>query len=391
MATADYIETTQRATRCPYCGDARIVKNGKQAGKQRYRCKGCSKQFNDTGALHGHRVPTNQIGAAVDMFYSGMSYKQIAEMMAKTFDMPEPSKDTLYNWVVNYTDAAVAEMTQHPAQDSGRWVADEMQVKVGGEQLWNWNVMDSETRYVLASHLSPNRDKRAAVAVMRKAAEASATTPRTIKTDKLGSYTGAIKEVFPETVHIQSAGMRSSFNNNRSERLQGTFRQREKTLRGLDSIETGQRYLDGWVIDYNLFREHESLKGRTPGEAAKVSAPFKEWEDVVRASPSEDRERTARIRDARARLADAEMPPLVERKGVTFIGFKEPKRRGSRSPLVRTPARKVSPPAGKGKVAVAVVAPKPKAKTSSRIGSKGQSHTYASTRRAVQRSQRKGR
>ena len=391
MATADYIETTQRATRCPYCGDAKIVKNGKQSGKQRYRCKGCSKQFNDTGALHGHRVPTNQVGAAVDMFYSGLSYKQIAEMMAKTFDMPEPSKDTLYNWVKDYTDAGVAEMTQHPAHTSGKWVADEMQVKVGGEQLWNWNVMDGETRYILASHLSPNRDKRAAVAVMRKAAEASAEPPRSIKTDKLGSYTGAIKDVFPEALHIQSQGIRAFTNNNRSERLQGTFRQREKTLRGLDSIETGQRYLDGWVIDYNLFREHESLDFKTPGEVAKVNAPFSEWEDVVRASPSEDRARTARIREARARLVDAEMPPLKERKGVTFIGFKEPKSRDSRSPLAKTPSRKVSPPAGKGKAAVAAMEAKPKAKSSSKKGQKGQAHTYATARRAVQRSQRNGR
>ena len=362
---AKFTETVTREINCPYCDESRVVKNGKQAGKQRYRCKGCRKQFNDTGALHGHRVPTNQVGAAIDMFYSGMSYKQIAEMMAKTFDIPEPSKRAIYEWVKDYTDGAVAEMTQHPAHTSGKWVADEMQVKVGGEQLWNWNVMDGETRYVLASHLSPNRDKRAAVAVMRKAAEASAEPPKSIKTDKLGSYTGAIKDVFPEALHIQSQGIRAFTNNNRSERLQGTFRQREKTLRGLDSLETGQRYLDGWVIDYNLFREHESLKGRTPGEAAKVSAPFTEWEDVVKASPSEDRARTARIRDARARLADAEMPPLVERKGVTFIGFKEPKSRGRRSPLVGTPARKVSPPAGKGGgVKVASATAKPKAVTS---------------------------
>ena len=373
---------------CPYCDDGRVVKNGKNgSGKQTYKCRPCGRRFLDTGAVHGRKAPTNQIGTAVDMFYSGMSYQQIAETLENTFDIPQPSKDTLYEWVKDYTDAAVAEMTQHPAHRSGKWVADEMQVKVGGEQLWNWNVMDGETRYILASHLSPNRDKRAAVAVMRKAAEASAEPPKMVKTDQLGSYTQAIKEVFPETLHIQSQGIRAFTNNNRSERLQGTFRQREKTLRGLDSIETGQRYLDGWVIDYKLFREHESLKGKTPGKAAKVSAPFREWEDVVKASPSEDKPRLARIRDARARLADAEMPPLKERKGVTFIGFKEPKSRRRRTPLVRTPARKVSPPAGKGKATVTAVAAKPKAKSGAKKGNKGQSHTYATTRRAVQRSQ----
>ena len=70
-------------------------------------------------------------------------------------------------------------------------------------------------------------------------------------------------------------------NNNRSERLQGTFRQRTKTLRSLDSRESGQLYLDGWVLTYNLFREHGGLGGKTPGEVARVSPPFNEWEDVV--------------------------------------------------------------------------------------------------------------
>ena len=309
---AEFVKTETVTINCPYCDDTRVVKNGKQSGKQRYRCKGCSKQFNDTGALHGHRLPTNQVGAAIDMFYSGMSYQQIAEMVAKTYDIPEPSKETLYSWVRDYTDAAVAEMSQHPAHTGPHWVADQMQVKVGGEQLWNWNVMDAETRYILASHRSPNRDTRAAVPVMRKAAEAAAEPPKTVKTDQLASYTQAIKDVFPETVHIQSQGIRAFTNNNRSERLQGTFRQRGKTLRGLQNIETGQRYLDGWVVDYNPFREHAGIDYKTPGEVAKVNAPFKEWEDVVKASPVGDRPRVRNLRDMRARLADAEMPALVK-------------------------------------------------------------------------------
>ena len=387
---AEFVKTETVTVNCPYCGNSHVVKNGKQAGKQRYRCKGCAKQFNDTGALHGHRLPTKQVGSAIDMFYSGMSYKQIAEMMAKTYDIPEPSKETLYSWVKDYTDAAVAEMSHHPAHTSRNWVADEMQVKVGGEQLWNWNVMDAKTRYVLASHLSPNRDTRAAVAVMRKAAEAAAEPPKTVKTDQLASYTQAIKDVFPEAIHIQSQGIRAFTNNNRSERLQGTFRQRAKTLRGLQNIETGQRYLDGWVIDYNLFRGHESLDDRTPGEVAKVNAPFREWEDVVKASPPGDRPRVRNLREMRARLADAEMPALVKRQGVTFIGFDKPRRRGNRAPLVGTPSRKVSPPAGKGGgVKVAAVTAKPKATTSKGKGKTRQAHTYAKTRRAVQRSQRK--
>ena len=60
------------------------------------------------------------------------------------------------------------------------------------------------------------------------------------------------------------------------------FRQRAKTLRGVGSKEKGQLYLDGWTLDYNLFRDHESMNGNPPGQAAKVNPPFNEWADVVK-------------------------------------------------------------------------------------------------------------
>ena len=122
----------------------------------------------------------------------------------------------------------------------------------------------------------------------------------------MGSYPPAIKEVFPDARHVQSDGIRALINNNLSERLQGTYRQRTKTLRGLDTIETGQRYLDGWTLTYNLFREHEGIDYDTPGERAKVKPPFTEWEDVViqSAGPT-DHPRTAE-RDATARMTDAD-------------------------------------------------------------------------------------
>ena len=75
----------------------------------------------------------------------------------------------------------------------------------------------------------------------------------------------------PEAKHMQSEGMAADINNNLSERLQGTFRQRLKTLRCIESRTTGQRYLDGWVLTYNHFKGHESLRDDTPGQRAEVN------------------------------------------------------------------------------------------------------------------------
>ena len=81
--------------------------------------------------------------------------------------------------------------------------------------------------------------------------------------------------------HVVTKGVKADINNNLSERLQGTIRDRDKTLRGLKARDTGQAYVDGLVTHYNYFRPHEGLKGKKPAEAAGAEIPFDTWEDVA--------------------------------------------------------------------------------------------------------------
>ena len=281
---AKFTVTKEYELHCPVCESGAVVKDGTQSGEQRYRCKPCQKRFRAGGKAEGRKMDAELMGSAIRDYYTGKSYKQIAEGLKEEYDLEkEPSKATIYEWVRDYTDEAISQMEGHKAKTGGHWVADELQVDVGGKKVWLWNVVDGETRYILASHLTPRRDAQAARVVLRKAALAADKPPKTITTDKLRSYMPAVKDVLPEARHVQSEGMRVDINNNLSERLQGTFRDRIKTLRGLDSRTTGQRYLDGWVLTYNLFRGHESLRNKRPGERAKVNPPFKEWADVVKA------------------------------------------------------------------------------------------------------------
>ncbi len=291
--------TTSYVVACPECDSQRVHKAGTQKGEQRYRCNGCGKKFRAGGKAKGQRMDAEMVGSAIRDFYSGKSYKQISEGLHDEYDLPnEPSKATIYEWVRDYTDKAVGQMKGRKAKTGSEWVGDEMMVDVGGKKMWLWNVMDSETRYILASHLTPRRDANAARVVLRKAALAAEKPPETIMTDKLKSYLSAVKDVLPETRHMQSEGLTADLNNNLSERLQGTYRSRVKTLRGLDSRTTGQRYLDGWTLQYNLFRDHESLRGDKPGERAKVNPPFKEWADVVKAGAASRRKVKAETRPA---------------------------------------------------------------------------------------------
>ncbi len=156
-------------------------------------------------------------------------------------------------------------------------------VNVGGTNYWLFNVMDSDSRFLLAAYLSPERTTRAAATALALARERAQSLPEQIKTDRLPSYRRAMPQAFPthKVEHVVSKGIRAEINNNLSERLQGTIRDRDKTLRGLKSRETGQAYVARLVTHYNYFRPHESLKGKRPAEAAGVERPFTSWEDVA--------------------------------------------------------------------------------------------------------------
>ena len=305
--------TEPKTVNCPNCKSAHIVKIGTRNGYQRYLCRACSKKFHTNGKAAGRRFPADQMGAAIRLFYSGMSYKQIAESMETMYDIPQPSKATIYQWVRDYTKAALREMERHPAHTGGRWVVDDMQLDVAGQKYWIWNVMDEGTHYLLASHLTKERGARSAEAVLKKAAAAAAGRPNGVKTDRRRYYIPAVNKVFPDATHIQSPGVRNWEDNNLSERVQGAFRQRTKTLRGFSSKEGGQLYLDGWTLSYNLFTADESMDSKPPGQAAKVNPLFNEWADVVRKVASDSRPKRPPIPDD-ADVATTEQPKPKQSK-----------------------------------------------------------------------------
>ena len=224
----------------------------------------------------------HQKGAAVDMYFDGVSYRKTAQNMKQYFGR-ETGPTSIYRWVRELTAKADAALKPMKVRTGDVWVADEVVVNVGGQKYWLFNVMDSDSRFLLAAYLSPERTTRAAATALALARERAAEPPEQLKTDGLPSYRRAMRHAFPTKLvqHVVSQGIRAEINNNLSERLQGTIRDRDKTLRGLQARDTGQDYVDGLVTHYNYFRPHKSLQGKRPAEAAGVNLPFTTWEDVA--------------------------------------------------------------------------------------------------------------
>ena len=167
------------------------------------------------------------------MYYDGLSYRRTAENIGEYFGR-ETTPMTVYRWTRDLAAKADEVLRPMKVTTGDTWVADELVVNVGGKKFWLFNVMDSETRFVLAAYLSPVRTTRAAATALALARERAENHPEEIKTDGLRSYADAMPRAFPtrKVKHTISKGIRAEINNNLSERRQGTFRDRDKTLRG---------------------------------------------------------------------------------------------------------------------------------------------------------------
>ena len=195
----------------------------------------------EKAGTHRQHATPQEVGAAVDMYFDGISYRRTAENIGDYFGRPTTAV-TVFRWVKDQT-ARAKEIVEETKIDTGpEWVADELQVSVGGEKYWLFNVMDAESRVILSAYLSPERTTRAAATALSLARERAANAPKEIKTDGLASYQQGVRIAFPvhPVTHVVSQGIRATINNNLSERLQGTFRDRDKTLRGLKQRASGQ-------------------------------------------------------------------------------------------------------------------------------------------------------
>lgn len=188
----------------------------------------------------------------------------------------------MYRWLERFTKIAIEKTKTDKHITRKVFVVDECVLKIAGENIWHYDVPDAKNRFLLASYLARRRIIKDAQAVMEKAYEQCGRIPDIIITDKQSSYIDGIERAFgTDTKHIRIKGFDALFNTNLIERWHGSLRQRFKVMRGLKNLKTARLLMDGWLIHYNYFRSHESLRDRTPAEVAGIRIRYKDWLDIV--------------------------------------------------------------------------------------------------------------
>ena len=147
--------------------------------------------------------------------------------------------------------------------------------------------MDNDTHLLLASPIHKKREVLDARQVFAEAKQRTKNTPIAVVHDGLQSYNEAFTESYtmsnPRVTNIRSIGSGKDGANPIVERLNGTVREREKVMRGMDHDESAQALLDGNRVFYNFIRPHMALQGRTPAQAAGLELALGQnrWESLV--------------------------------------------------------------------------------------------------------------
>jgi transposase-like protein len=224
------------------------------------------------------------ITASLDLFFKGVSLRKITDHVKQFYNV-KVNCSTVLRWIQRYTELMDSYARNLVPDVSEKWHADETLENVNAKKRWLWNLMDSESRFLIASRLTQNRKDEDARNLFLDGLDRAKKNPETIVTDGLSSYRSAFDETYRYggTKHVAKPRFIDLTNNNVLERLHSTMRERTKVMRGFDSDDTANETMQGFKTYYNFLRPHQGLNGSTPAEAANVDLGLghNRWKSMI--------------------------------------------------------------------------------------------------------------
>ncbi len=264
---------------CLYCKSINIIKRGKRVTKnrgliQRYFCNDCKKRFVINDGFYRMRNSPNKITLCLDLFFRGISTRKVQEHL-QAFYPHNSDHSTILRWIIKYSNL-INEFTNKLNVNVGNEIqADEVEyrrrkshkAKLGIEQNWFVDVMDTKTRYMVASNYMETRTIENMSEVLKLAKRKTGEQIRVVTTDGLSAYRKALNKSFG--LHKREAKSKIIHNvviaNERGfnypiERLHNNIRARTKTFRGFHgSLYSAQSIMKGFEIYYNFITKHQAI------------------------------------------------------------------------------------------------------------------------------------
>jgi transposase, IS6 family len=259
---------------CARCHGGGSKRDGRHpSGRQRYRCRACRRTFGDrTGTpFAGYRWPQEVITTAVRWYFRyRLSAADIRDLLAER--RIDVSARTVLAWAHTFGPLLAAAGRRQARRVGGRWYADETYVRVAGRWAYLYRAVD-EHGQVVDVLLRAQRDLASARAFFEQAITRRGVRPKVVITDKHAAYRRAVRRRTWRAVHIRTGLHRARGETTKAvERSHVPVKDRLRAMRGLQSIATGQRLLEGIELAHAI--RHGHLRASTaPGSAGWCRSP----------------------------------------------------------------------------------------------------------------------
>ena len=297
---------------CPECGSHDFIRKGhrntKKGRKQRFKCRVCGHRYSlAEDGFENMKFSPEIVTQCLDLYFKGVSLRKIANHIGQSHNGLEISHVQVYYWIKRYTKIISEYVDELKPELGDMWATDEMMIKVKHDGLvkqkgadakwvWMWNVLDNETRFLIATMVSKKKKVADAKRLFKQAKDNAGKTPKYVTTDGLLVYPKAFKKEFfrkrlPRPEHIAEVGIRDRINNNRVERFHGSVRDRDKVMRAMHNPDTSTDLLEGFRAYYNFVRPHMALEGKTPAQMAGMDLKLgsNKWLDLIKRSVGDER------------------------------------------------------------------------------------------------------
>ena len=252
---------------CPSCQQPASRRDGHDAaGRQRYACRPCGRDFtaHSASAFAGYRWPAEVILLAVRWSLSHpLSATSVMELLAERgIDV---SRRTVLRWVQTFGPLLAAEVRRHRRPLGRKCYVDEVCFFRGTEKRYLYRAVD-EHGQVVDVLFREHRDTESALAFFRQALRRTGWQPTQVISDHHQPYVKAVQEVLPEADHIRTGLHRARGETTKPiERSHVFTRDRLRASRGVRTVTTGQRFLEGFEALHALRRGHTCLTELVPG------------------------------------------------------------------------------------------------------------------------------
>jgi len=279
---------TEEEVHCKFCGSKIVTKAGFRYNKngivQRYYCKDCHRWFRDPAGFDHSRFKPEVIAAALDLYCRGLSLRQISDHLESTYKI-KVSYGTIYLWLKKYVGLVHSYTSEFTGNFSERWHADETLLNVRGRDLLLWNLLDNETRFLIAYHISARKSEEEACNLIKKGLQKSNSPPWEVITDGNPAYTEALRnEASPGKPLIHVVGpLAGPVTNNRIERLNQTIKKRAENALHFNGECGAETFSKAFEIFYNYIRPHLTLNSATPAEKAGIMEKTN-WHELIMAA-----------------------------------------------------------------------------------------------------------